>query len=245
MTGVHGARAMVRALVDEQRPEDALDLLCDREHLETTHHWLIPVNSVRYYMTALARHDLGEEWIVAVPKDGGPASRPFVTGTPIEQQLHRLGSEEAIVLDDRLGRRPPARLGDDRLLASQPAAVYRDWFRQLRWFRVRLRRGTELEPDALMLTIAVGDEQDEAHKRAIVQAPGLTGTVYWSRTRGAADLVITSTGGPFSLTGADLLVALAVERRIVEAGLADAVMERPPWHATPEAVTAERYPELF
>lgn len=240
MIDLRTAQEIAQREAERAMPERALGMISDREHWETPDLWLVAVNSVHFYATRLPRHDIGQEWVVAVPKDGAAPFRPFRNGVAIPEQIAALGMGVAEDSGPALER-----VSDARLFASQPGVVYREWFRTLTWFRVRLTRPQDNDPDTLVLTLRFATAEEENTAQSVLRGPGLSGDVYWQRTNDSVDLLVTSNGGPFTLTDADVRVCREIEGRIVAAGLADRVWTSPPWHAIPEAVTPERYPELF
>jgi len=146
---VETARRVAGELLDHD-----LDLVWDQEWLETADAWAIVVNSQRYYMTRLDRHRLQPPRFVVVPKDGSaPSIASEISGDVI-------GRGD---IDD-VARFP--RIPDNLLFYSQPAAVWREWLPQLRYFRLEVVRPRDDGRDQFVARFICDDEVDAAARLA-------------------------------------------------------------------------------
>ena len=153
------AKRVARDLVAARYPTEVLDLVWDQEYAETAGAWAITVDSAKYYMSRLERHHLRPARFVIVPKDGSEASiQDSIPGTVIDAH--------AVTDPVRLPQ-----IHEKLLYYSQPAAVWKAWLPQLRYFRLEVVQPRDDGRDMFVARIVCEDDVDAAARLEALGVP--------------------------------------------------------------------------
>jgi len=245
--------------------EHDLDLVWDREWLETADAWAIVVDTGRYYMTSLDRHRLSPPRFVIVPKDGAaPHLASEVAGSPIGGFT---------VADE-----PRPRVSDAVLFRSQQREFWQEWLPRLRYFELQVVPPRYDGGDQLVARFRFQDEADAAARLgaiglrtqridrglrfepdSLAAAPSFRGLMLhgvqtfvtltdrraWVPSYAFVSFSLAVAGADgdlYRVTRTDVENALALERHFDDLGWGAL---RDPDEPPLPFVTRERYPELF